>query len=73
MKISQKPIGKDFIQICVFEIQCVFEIFLTHNLKKIFTKELTPIREFLDIQATIECEFTLKRVRGMITTYSRII
>ena len=26
-------------------------------------------KEFLDIQATIECEFTLKRVRDMIRTY----
>ena len=28
-------------------------------------------REFFDIQATIECEFTLKRVRDMIRTYSQ--
>ena len=27
-------------------------------------------KEFLDIQITIECGFTLKRVRGMIRTYS---
>ena len=27
-------------------------------------------KEFLDIQATIECEFTLKRVRDMTRTYS---
>ena len=27
-------------------------------------------KEFLDIQATIECGFTLKRVRDMIKTYS---
>ena len=27
-------------------------------------------KEFLDIQATIECGFTLKRVRDMIITYS---
>ena len=26
--------------------------------------------EFLDIQATIECGFTLKRVRDMIITYN---
>ena len=26
-------------------------------------------KEFLDIQATIECGFTLKRVRDMIKTY----
>ena len=28
-------------------------------------------KEFLDIQATIECEFTLKRVRDMTRTNSR--
>ena len=27
-------------------------------------------KEFLDIQATIECEFTLKRVSDMTRTYS---
>ena len=27
-------------------------------------------KEFLDIQATIECGFTLKRVRDMIKTYN---
>ena len=30
-------------------------------------------KEFLDIQATIECGFTLKRVRDMIKTYSLIL
>ena len=29
-------------------------------------------KEFLDIQATIECGFTLKRVRDMIRTYSQM-
>ena len=31
------------------------------------TSDTTPVssKEFLDIQATIECGFTLKRVRGM--------
>ena len=29
-------------------------------------------KEFLDIHATIECGFTLKRVRDMITTYSQM-
>ena len=28
-------------------------------------------KEFLDIQATIECGFTLKRVRDMERTYSQ--
>ena len=30
------------------------------------------MKEFLDIQATIECGFTLKRVRDMIRTYSQM-
>ena len=29
-------------------------------------------KEFLDIQATMECAFTLKHVRDMIRTYSQI-
>ena len=29
-------------------------------------------KEFLDIQATIECVFTLKRVHDMIRTYSQL-
>ena len=29
-------------------------------------------KEFLDIQAIIECGFTLKRVRDMIRTYSQM-
>ena len=29
-------------------------------------------KEFLDIQATIECRFTLKRVRDLIITYSQM-
>ena len=36
------------------------------------TSDFTPpsSKEFLDIQATIECGFTLKRVRGITRTYS---
>ena len=30
-------------------------------------------KEFLDIQATLECGFTLERVRDMIRTYSQKI
>ena len=35
--------------------------------------DMVPVlsEEFLDIQATIECEFTLKRVGDMIRTYSQ--
>ena len=38
------------------------------------TSDFAPVssKEFLDIQATIECGFTLKRVRDMIRTYSQI-
>ena len=37
------------------------------------TSDIAPVssKEFLDIQATIECRFTLKCVLGMIITYSR--
>ena len=34
--------------------------------------ESSSTKEFLDIQATIECGFTLKRVRDMIRTYSQM-
>ena len=36
------------------------------------TPDLAPVlsKEFLDIQATMQCGFTLKRVRDMIITYS---
>ena len=36
-----------------------------------YTSDIVPVssKEFLDIQATIECRFTLKYVRDMIITY----
>ena len=36
------------------------------------TSDIAPVssKEFLDIQVTIECEFTLKHTRDMIITYS---
>ena len=39
-----------------------------------WTSDFVPVssKEFLDIQATIECEFTLERVRDMIRAYSII-
>ena len=38
------------------------------------TSDIAPVssKEFLDIQANVESEFTLKRVRDMITTYSQM-
>ena len=38
------------------------------------TSDFAPAssKEFLDIQATIECGFTLKRVRDMARTYTQI-
>ena len=38
------------------------------------TSDFAPAlsKEFLDIQATIECRFTLKCVRDMIRTYSQM-
>ena len=37
-----------------------------------YPSAMTPVsnKEFLDIQATIECGFTLKRLCNMIRTYS---
>ena len=40
-------------------------------LAKLFFKGFPRSKEFLDIQATIECGFTLKRVRDMTRTYSQ--
>ena len=39
------------------------------------TSGITPVsnNEFLDIQANVECKFTLKRVRDMIIAYSRLV
>ena len=42
------------------------EVTSTSNIASIFSKE------FHEIQATIECRFTLTRVRDMIRTYSQI-
>ena len=38
------------------------------------TSDFTPVssKELSDIQATIECGFTLKRVRDMTRTYSQM-
>ena len=38
------------------------------------TSDIAPVssKEFLDIQPTIECSFSLKRVRDIIRTYSRL-
>ena len=42
-------------------------------IKKMFVVLLTTavVKEFLDIQITLECRFTLKRVRDMIRIYSQ--
>ena len=38
------------------------------------TSDITPIlsKEFLEIQATVECGFTLKHICDMIRTYSQM-
>ena len=52
---------------------CGFEV--RGSLQSLQTSDLAPVssKEFLDIQAAIECGFTLKRVRDMITTYSQCL
>ena len=39
-----------------------------------YTSDIAPVssEEFLDIQATVVCGFTLKRARNMIRTYSQL-
>ena len=58
-------------------VECLFrnELVVGSNPVAVtYTLEITPVssNEFLDIQATIECRFTLKRVRHMIISYSQI-
>ena len=38
------------------------------------TSDMAPVlsKEFLDIQGTIECRYTLKRVHGIIIAYSEL-
>ena len=62
---KQTPISWVFVyepRSCVFESSC------SH-----LTSYFAPVasKDFLDIQATIECGFTLKRVRDIIRTYSQ--
>ena len=40
-----------------------------------YTSDFAPVssKEFLGIQVTIECGFTLKRVGGMTRTYSQVL
>ena len=42
------------------------------NVKELLARNRREIWNFLDIQATIECGFTLKRVRDKIITYSQM-
>ena len=46
-------------------------VYLRHSLTSDFV--LASSKKFLDIQATIECWFTLKRVRDMARTYSQTV
>ena len=58
---------------CALEIKCVsccgFEFNCSHLIS-----DFAPVssKEFPDIEATIGCGFTLKRVRDMISTYSQM-
>ena len=57
------------IQVFVYELSgCGFESRCSHSN---FRYRASFEQEFLDIQATVECRFTLKRVRDMITTHSQ--
>ena len=50
---------------CIF-LSCHVRVFLSCHVAPASSKE------FLDIQATVECGFTLKRVRDMTRTYSQM-
>ena len=71
----------DYSRSCVVStyLHGVFDcMFLSCHVRVSFTVAVTYIasvssKEFLDIQATIECGFTLKRVRDIIKTYSQIL
>ena len=57
----------------MFFVLCVLRFYGNAPLKYCFeTSDFAPASsmEFLDIQATVQCGFTLKRVREMIRTYS---
>ena len=52
---------------------CIYKRPIMLSLFKIDTsKEFASSKEFLDIQTTIECRFTLKRVPDMTRTYSQM-
>ena len=57
-------------QICRFKLK---ELIPTHTkLKELLDIAPASSKEFLDIQATLECGFTLKGVSYMIRTYSQM-
>ena len=60
------------LSVCRFEYHCWNRISLLETSK--MSSGITPVwtKEFLDIQATIECEFTLKWVCVMIRTCSPV-
>ena len=55
-------------------IQLCYEHLSARCIRVPLQSDIAPVssKEFLDIQATIECEFTLKRIRDMIRTHSQI-
>ena len=58
-----------FFNIWLLQRTALYEHFISQH-SSIISPALS--KELLDIQATIECRFTLKRVRDMIITYSQI-
>ena len=58
-------------------VECLFTNYVVVSASPVvvaWTSDIAPVlsKEFLDIQATIECGFTLKCVRDMITRYSQM-
>ena len=56
---------------------CSYDVNVTYACQSestLYSLDLAPVlsKEFLDVQATIECGFILKGIRGMIRTHSQM-
>ena len=71
-----------YMSVCYYHVTYVFQsestLYSCLNVKELLevteTSDIAPVsrKGFLDIQASIDCRFDLKRVRDMIITYSQM-
>ena len=67
-----------WVLICMVHLTvCSYDVNVTYACQSestLYSLDLAPVlsKEFLDIQATIECGFILKGIRGMIKTHSQM-